>query len=83
MVPSSVIGDKTSPRERFLGRKIDYQRDLRVGFGDYVQTYTPNIIKNSMTSRTEGAIALLPLGNLAGSCKFFKLATKTVVTRDQ
>jgi hypothetical protein len=36
-----------------------------------------------MTSRTEGAIALLPVGNLAGSCKFFKLATKQVVTRDQ
>ena len=83
MVPSSASGDCTSPRERFLGRKIDYQRDLRVGFGDYVQTYTPNIIKNSMTSRTEGAIALLPMGNLAGACKFFKLSTKQVVTRDQ
>ena len=83
MVPSSASGDRTSPRERFLGRKLDYQRDLRVGFGDYVQTYSPNIIKNSMTSRTEGAIALLPVGNLAGSCKFFKLATKQVVTQDQ
>ena len=47
MVPSSASGDRISPRERFLGRKLDYQRDLRVGFGDYVQTYSPNIVKNS------------------------------------
>ena len=38
MVTSSASGDHTSPQGRFLGRKLDYQRDLRVGFGDYVQT---------------------------------------------
>lgn len=83
MVPSSASGDRTSPRKRFLGQNINYQRDLRVGFGNYVQTYTPNIIKNSTTSRTEGKIALFTMGNLAGSCNFIKLATKQVVTRDQ
>jgi hypothetical protein len=80
IVPSSVSGDRISPREKFIGRKLDYQRDLRVGFGDYVQAHEPNII--SQVVRTEGAIALLPVGNLTGSVKFFKLATRSIVTRD-
>ena len=54
-----------------------------MGFGDYVQTHEPNIKKNSMAPRTQGAIALLPMGNLQGSCKFFCLSTKTYVTRDK
>jgi hypothetical protein len=83
MVPSSVCGDNISAFEKFRGRKVDYSRDLRVGFGDYVQTHEPNIIKNSMSPRTEGAIALLPLGNLQRSCRFFCLSTKSYVTRDK
>ena len=83
MVPSSASSDYVSAFEKFRGRKVDYARDLRVGFGDYVQTHEPNIIKNSMAPRTQGAIALLPLGNLQGSCRFFCLSTKSYVTRDK
>jgi hypothetical protein len=83
LVPSDVTGDRISPREKFTGRKLDFQRDLRVGFGDYVQTHEPNIIKNSQVARTEGAIALLPLGNITGSVKFFKLSTRSIITRDK
>jgi hypothetical protein len=83
LVPSDVTGDRISPRENFTGRKIDFQRDLRVGFGDYVQIYEPNIITNSQVARTEGAIALLPVGNITGSVKFFKLSTRSIITRDK
>ena len=83
LVPSSVSGDRISPREKFIGRKLDYKRDLRVGFGDYVQAHEPGIIKNSQVARTEGAIALLPVGNINGSVKFFKLSTRSIITRDK
>jgi hypothetical protein len=83
MLPSSVSGNRISPREMFTGRKVDYSRDLRVGFGDYVQIHEPNIIENSQVARTEGAIALLPVGNANGLVKFFKLSTCSVVTRDK
>ena len=36
-----------------------------------------------MEPRTEGAIAVLPTGNLQGSVKFFLLGSGRVVTRDQ
>lgn len=82
MMPSGTRMDKTSPRELFLGRKLDYKLDLSVSFGDYVQCESVNIIRNSMTPRTEGAIALMPTGNLQGSVKFYCLATDSVITRD-
>ena len=82
-IPTATAMSKVSPREIFLGRKLDKSRDIRLGFGDYVQCTTPNVIKNSMTPRTEGAIALLPVGNLQGSVKFFSLTTSKVVVRDK
>lgn len=75
-------GVEIAPAEQFIGRKLDAKLDLRVGFGDYVQATTPNT-NNTMDSRTEGCIALLPLGNLAGSVRMFALKTGRLVTRDQ
>eukprot|EP01038_Epipyxis_sp_PR26KG_P020242 gene20242-28644_t len=59
--------DRTSPKELLTGRKINFDTDLRVGFGDYVHATAPNIVKNSMEPRTQGCIALLPIGNIQGS----------------
>ncbi|MGC9156348.1 MAG: reverse transcriptase domain-containing protein, partial [Ferrimicrobium sp.] len=83
MVPSGTRVDPTSPRELFLGRKINAKTDLRISFGEYVQAHNPNTVKNSMEDRTMGAIALFPTGNLQGSVKFYCLATKSIITRDQ
>jgi hypothetical protein len=83
MVPSGTRVDPTSPRELFLGRKLNAKTDLRIGFGEYVQAHDPNVVKNSMDDRTMGAISLLPTGNLQGSVKFYCLATRSVITRDQ
>ena len=82
MCPSSTRVDPTSPRELFLQRKIDFALDLRICFGDYVQAHTVNTIRNSMTPRVDGAIALTPLGNAQGSVKFYCLATGGIITRD-
>jgi len=40
------------------------------------------MITNTMSPRTQGAIALLPTGNLAGSVNFYSLNSKRVITRD-
>jgi len=80
--PSSTSIDRTSPTEQFSGIKLDASRDLRVGFGDYVEATVPNT-DNSMAARTDGCLALLPTGNLTGSVHMWTLRTKKVVIRDQ
>lgn len=82
MQASSSQTDKTSPREQFLGRRLDMKLDLRVQFGAYVQATVPNT-DNTMVPRTEGCIAMLPTGNRTGSVKMWRMATNTTVTRDQ
>ena len=63
MIPSQHGDDKLSAREKYLGRKTDVKKDLRIEFGSYVQARVPNIISNGMEDRTEGCIALLPFLN--------------------
>ena len=82
MTPSTTRVDNTSSRELFLGRKVDYKRDLALSFGDYVQVHQENIIRNSMTPRTEGAIAMASVGNLQGSWKFYCISTGSIISRD-
>lgn len=82
MQPRATSIDRVSPIEQFTGRKLDYKLDFRVEFGDYCQATVPNT-DNSMASRTEGCIAVLPKGNLRGSVGMVKLGTKKIVTRDQ
>jgi len=84
MMPSTLWSPSTteSPREMFLGRKVHYDVDLRVGFGDYLQAKVPNQESSSMKSRTEGCIALAPLGNVQGTVRCFRLMTREVVLRD-
>lgn len=84
MLPSGTRADPTSPRELFLQRKLDFAVDLRVSFGDYVQTHEVNLLpRNSMQSRAEPAIALESTGNLQGSVRFYMIKSKTIVTRDR
>ena len=83
LLPSGVTDSMVVPREAFTGRKTDYERDLRVEFGEYVQAIDATITKtNSTEPRTQGAIALCPTGNLAGSVRFFCLETGGIITRD-
>jgi hypothetical protein len=82
LLPSATCMDKVSPHEQFTGMKLDYSRDLRCVFCDYVQATVPNT-DNSLSTRTLGCVTLLPTGNLTGSVKMWCLSTKTVLTRDQ
>jgi hypothetical protein len=80
--PSRTSTSNVSALEQFTGRKINAVTDLRVQFGDYLQATVPTP-DNSMRSRTQGCIALLPTGNLTGRVKMFCLATDRTITRDQ
>jgi len=50
---NSIAG--VSPWEIFAGFRVDYKRDCKLGFGEYVQVYAENNITNTMEDRTLGA----------------------------
>ena len=87
MYPVSSRTDPTPARELFIGRKIDYKKDVRIGFGEYVQIDAyPNPRNDATKARTVGALSLDPRGNLNGSIRFYVLGSEkkkvTVVIRD-
>jgi hypothetical protein len=81
MIPhrSGAIG--ASPRESFLGIKVNYKKDLRCGFGEYLECNDP-YPDNTLKARTQACISLLPVGT-QGAVKCLSLNTSRVVTRDQ
>ena len=81
-VPSMSNDFAETPREIFWGTKLDYFKDLRIGFGDYCEVFDENA-DNSLRQRTVPAIALYPSGNAQGSWRFLSLDTMRVITRDQ
>ena len=83
MLPSSLRVDPTSPRELFLGRKINAKTDLRLCFGDFVQARVPNVVSNSMEPRTQGCIALNSKGNEQGTWMFYQLSTGAIGVRSR
>ena len=88
LTPSTVGNNFIAPREQLTGVRPDFNRDLRVSFGEYVETHEPDpqpisLKSNVRTTRTEAAIALLPMGNFDGSVMFFCLSTKGFIKRDR
>lgn len=76
---NSIGGE--SPRELFMGIKTDYNKECKLGFGDYVQVYNEDEVTNTMRERTCGAISLGPSGNIQGSYNFLSLVTWKVIRR--
>jgi hypothetical protein len=82
MVITSNSINSTTPWENFMGRKMNYQVDLKTFFGQYVQAHQP-LIDNSMTARTSARIAMVSTGNERGTVIFFDLNSKKFVHRDR
>jgi len=59
LIPQTTVDHNLSPRELFTGRKLDYNRDCKVMFGEYCQIHEDNMISSSMKERTTDAIALV------------------------
>ena len=73
--------DNRSPREQLLGVILDADTDLRYAYGDYCQVSSDDT-DNSMTERTQAAIALMPVGNSTGAWWFFLIKTGKAVRRN-
>jgi hypothetical protein len=68
-----------SPREIITGNSLDYNLHCTYQFGDYVQTHEQH--DNSMQSRTIGALAMRPTGNVQGSYYFYSLLTGRIINQ--
>ena len=77
---SSNSTDNLTPRERLFGRRND-KAWLKHSFGDYVQVHD-EYTSNKMKPRTQGAIALMPTGNLSGTWTYLNLITWRTVRRN-
>ena len=64
-----------SPREIITGMKMDYKRDCRLEFGEYVEVHDKPTPTNGMKSCTGPCVALGPTGNIQGTYKFMDIKT--------
>jgi len=70
--PDSVSATQ-SPRRIMTGQSGDYHLHGQLEFGEYVQVHESH--DNTMSTRTTGAIALHPTGNVQGGHYFMSLST--------
>ena len=68
-----------SPLTILEGIVLDYNLHFQVIFGEYAHTYESTT--NTAKSRTVGAIALGPTGNLQGGVRFFSLVSGKILQR--
>jgi hypothetical protein len=76
--PDSVTPDH-SPRFLIDGRRIDYEKHVRIPFGAYAHTHEQH--DNTMAPRTVSAICMGPTGNEQGAHYFYSVATGRIITR--
>ena len=79
--PKDGVSRSINPRELLTGTKIDYNKHIRAEFGEYVQVHEEH--DNSMQSRTTGAIATKPTGNVQGGHWFYSLTTGRMLDRQK
>ena len=70
-----------SPRAIVIGLQLDYNKHCQLEFGTYVQTHEEH--DNSMTTRTTGALALRPTGNVQGGHYFLSLTSGRRINRNR
>ena len=68
-----------SPLTILEGVVLDYNLHFQVIFGEYAHTYEATT--NTTKSRTVGALALGPTGNLQGGVRFYSLVTGKILQR--
>ena len=73
------VSTTQSPAEIILNRKLDFNTHCKVEFGEYVQTHKEH--DNSMNTRTVGAIATRPTGNVQGGYYFIRIDTGRRINR--
>ena len=69
-----------SPKQIMTGEVVKYEF-CSIPFGQCCQTSEESIPQNSLTARTQDALALGPSGNVQGGHKFYTLNSGSVVVR--
>ena len=64
-----------SPRAIFDGENLNYNKHLKLQFGQYCQVQENETPRNSKKTKTQGAICLGPSGNQQGGYGFMSLKT--------
>jgi len=67
------------PRVLFTGRPLEFKKEFRLAFGDYVEAYEGTT--NTMTARSTACIALCPANNSTGAWVLWKIATRSKIRR--
>jgi len=79
---TKALADSVAPRVRFTGRREDYRKEFKAAFGDYVESYNPEVRSNAVDQeRSQACIALYPSANVSGSWILYHLKTQTRVRR--
>ena len=79
---TSALMGQECPRVRLTGRKMDYKKEFKLAFGDYVEARDPDVTSNNITHmRTQPCIALYPTPSINGAWKLLNLTTKMKVSR--
>jgi len=74
------ISEVYGPKAIMSGEVLDFKK-FSLPFGSYCQVHEEKLPRNSLASRTLGAISLGPSGNAQGGHRFFTLNTSKVITR--
>jgi hypothetical protein len=76
---TSALSENVCPRVLFTGVPVNYKKELKVAFGDYVEAYEGT--DNTSRARSAACIALYPANNAAGSWILWKIDTRSKVRR--
>ena len=63
------------------GQSLNFNKHLKLQFGDYCQVHKEDTPRNSQAARTKGAICMGPSGNIQGGYFFMSLASGKKITR--
>ena len=70
--PNDIL-DKFSPREIILRHRLNFNKQCRGNFGEYILAHEDPDVTNDMKERTYYVFYLRPSGNLQGTFKAFDL----------
>jgi hypothetical protein len=83
LFPVSSTGSMISPKARATGRRVRFDRELGLKFGDYAEVHGADTSSKITLSRTEPCLALHPAGNLGGSWIFVSLVSGKRIRRSR
>jgi hypothetical protein len=76
---TTALGGNVCPKVLFTGRPLEFKKEFRLAFGDYVEAYEGTT--NRMMDRSMACIALSPANNSVGAWILWKLSKRSRIRR--